>query len=115
GQVRIYHPSAAGRELSVAIFRAGDFFGELALLDDQPRSASAEAMLPTSTLTLGRAVFRETVRNHPAIGEAMLTELAARLRVSSGYAEHLANPSAQQRVGWLVLSLAQRYGVLDMD
>src|SRR5438046_202510 len=39
GQVRIYHPSAAGRELSVAIFRAGDFFGELALLDDQPRSA----------------------------------------------------------------------------
>jgi CRP/FNR family transcriptional regulator, cyclic AMP receptor protein len=45
-EVRIYHPSATGHELSVAIFRVGDFFGKLALLGGRPRSASAEAMLP---------------------------------------------------------------------
>jgi CRP/FNR family transcriptional regulator, cyclic AMP receptor protein len=111
GQVRIYHPSMAGRELSVAIFREGDFFGELALLDEGPRSASAEAMVPTVTLTLERGAFQQTIHNHPAIAEAMLAEIASRLRASTNYAEHLANPSAQHRVGWLLLDLARRYGV----
>jgi CRP/FNR family transcriptional regulator len=110
GQVRIYHPNAAGRELSVALYRAGAFFGELALLDDQPRSASAAAMLPTIILTLARRAFLHTLHEHPAIAEALLAELAARLRATSGYAEQLANPSAPQRIGWLVLDLAQRYG-----
>jgi CRP-like cAMP-binding protein len=110
GQVRIYHPSATGREISVAIFRAGDFFGELALLDEQPRSASAEAMLPTITLTLGRSALRQTIHDQPAIASTMLAELTARLRAATGYAKHLANPSAQQRVGRLMLDLAQRYG-----
>jgi CRP-like cAMP-binding protein len=45
-QVRIYCSSALGRELTVAIFRAHDFFGELALLDDRPYSASAVANVP---------------------------------------------------------------------
>jgi CRP/FNR family transcriptional regulator, cyclic AMP receptor protein len=110
GQVRVYHPSAAGRELSVAIFRAGDFFGELALLDDQPRSASAEAMLPTIALTLGRTAFLATLGGHPVLAEALLAELGSRLRASSSFAEHLAISAAHQRVGWLVLGLAQHYG-----
>jgi CRP-like cAMP-binding protein len=110
GQVRVYHPLAAGQELSVAIFRHGDFFGELALLDGQARSASAEAMLPTVTLTLGQAAFRQTIRDHPAIAEALLAELGSRLRASSTFAEHLSISAAHQRVGWLVLSLAQHYG-----
>jgi CRP/FNR family transcriptional regulator, cyclic AMP receptor protein len=111
GQVRIYHPSATGHELSVAIFCTGDFFGELAMLDGRPRSASAEAMLPTIALTLERSAFLATLGDHPTIAAALLAELAARLRDSTSYAEHLANPAAQQRVGWLVLNLAQRYGV----
>jgi CRP/FNR family transcriptional regulator, cyclic AMP receptor protein len=110
GQVRIYHPSAAGRELSVAIYCTCAFFGELALLDGQPRSASAEAMLPTITLTLARRTFLQTIRKHPVIAEALLAELAVRLRATTGYAKQLANPSAPQRIGWLVLDLAQRYG-----
>jgi CRP-like cAMP-binding protein len=111
GQIRIYHPSATGRELSVVIFRAGDFFGELALLDDRPRSASAEAMLPTVALTLDRATFRKTIQDQPMIAEALLAVLAARLRDSTSYAEYLAASSAHQRVGLLVLDLARRYGV----
>ncbi len=57
GQVRIYTLSEMGQELSMTIFRAGDFFGELSLLDERPRSASAQAMLPTRTLTLDRDEF----------------------------------------------------------
>ena len=115
GQVRIYCPSTAGRELALAIYRSGDFFGELALLDGKPRSASAEAMLPTLVLTLGRAAFMQTIRTCPSIVEPIMTALAARLRATSAYAEHLANPSAHQRVGGLLLDLARRYGVAEAD
>src|SRR6185503_8232937 len=44
GQVRIYTNSEARQELTVTIFRNGDFFGEMALLDTRPRAASAVAM-----------------------------------------------------------------------
>jgi CRP/FNR family transcriptional regulator, cyclic AMP receptor protein len=115
GQVRIYHPGARGCELSVAILRAGEFFGELALLDDQPRSASAEAMCPTTTLTLTRYTFHQLLRACVPVAEALVMELVHRMRTSTTYAAYLANPSAQQRVGWLVLDLAQRYGVPSAD
>ena len=49
GQVRIYTTSAAGQELTVTIFRDGDFFGEMALLDGQPRAASAARYAPGAT------------------------------------------------------------------
>jgi len=114
GQVRIYHPSARGCELSVAILRAGEFFGELALLDDQPRSASAEAMCPTTTLTLTRYTFHQLLRACVPVAEALVMELVHRMRISTTYAAYLANPSAQQRVGWLVLQLAQRHGVREV-
>src|SRR5262245_23018432 len=67
GRVRIYTLSASGQEHTVALFRAGDFFGEMALLDGQPRSASAKAMHPTATLTLHRAAFLHTINACPPI------------------------------------------------
>jgi len=115
GQVRIYLPSATGCELTITICRAGDFFGELALIDGQPRSASAEAMLPTTMLTLQRSAFVHLVRSDPAFGAALLTALAARLRASTAVVEHLAIPTAQQRLGRLLIELARCHGVPEAD
>jgi CRP/FNR family transcriptional regulator, cyclic AMP receptor protein len=111
GQVRIFTNSQLGQELSVKLFRDGDFFGELALLDGQPRSASAQAMRPTTTLTLHRDAFREAIRSSPEIAVAVLEELSARLRGSNTYAEHLASHSAPQRVVRTLLDLADQHGV----
>lgn len=112
GQVRIYTISQLGQELSVKIFRAGDFFGELALLDGQPRSASAEAMRPTRTLTLHRDAFRRAVHTVPDIAVMVLEELSARLRHTNIYIEHLASASAPQRVVRTLLDLADQHGVI---
>ena len=113
GQVRIYTISAAGQELTLAIFRAGQFFGELALLDGQPRSASAKALDPTTTLTLHRAAFLHTINACPPIAAALLEAMALRLRQTTVHAGQLASRSAPQRVVRQLLDLAMQHGVSD--
>lgn len=115
GQVRIYTISQLGQELSVKICRDGDFFGELSLLDGQPRSASAVAMRSTTTLTLHRQAFREAIRTMPDIAVTVLEELSARLRRTNTYIEHLASHSAPQRVVRTLLDLAEQHGIGEPD
>ncbi len=106
GRVRIYTISESGQELAVTLFRNGDFFGELALLDHQPRSASAEAMTRTTALTLQKAAFLDTISICPPIAVTLLEALAARLRQSNTYVENLASLSASQRVVRQLIGLA---------
>lgn len=113
GQVRIYTISGTGQELSILICSDGDFFGELALLDGQPRSASAVTMRPTTTLTLHRTAFQEAIRTSPPIALAVMEVLAGRLRHSNTYAEHLVSHSAPQRVVHCLLDLAAQHGVAE--
>jgi CRP/FNR family transcriptional regulator len=108
GQVRIYRTSLAGHELAVTVFCDGDFFGELALLDGQPRAASAEAMTATTTLTLHRAAFLHTINTCPPIAASILEVMAMRLRQSNDYAEQLASAPVAQRVTRQLFDLATR-------
>jgi hypothetical protein len=58
----------------------GDFFGEIALIDGGPRTASVVATTPVTTLTIQRKRFRKMLEEDPSIVLAMLEELAKRLR-----------------------------------
>ncbi|NTW97483.1 MAG: Crp/Fnr family transcriptional regulator [Oscillochloris sp.] len=113
GQVRIYTNSQLGQEISVTLFRNGDFFGELSLLDGRERSASAVAMRITTTLTLHRAAFLQAIRTYPEIAVSVLEELSARLRHTNTYIEHLASTSAPQRVIRTLLDLADQHGITE--
>ncbi|MBC8163975.1 MAG: Crp/Fnr family transcriptional regulator [Roseiflexaceae bacterium] len=107
GQVRVFTTSASGVELAVTMLRAGDFFGELALLDGQPRSASVAAMSPVTALLLQRSVFLAALNAHPPIAVALLEAMAARLRQSTSHADMLSSASAAQRVALQLLVLAR--------
>ena len=61
GAVKISLPSEEGDEAIIATVNAGEFFGELALLDGAPRAATATALEPTETLALARPRFRELI------------------------------------------------------
>jgi CRP-like cAMP-binding protein len=113
GQVRIYTNSQLGQEISVTLFRDGNFFGELSLLDGHARSASAVAMRTTTTLTLHRAAFLQAIRTYPEIAVTVLEELSARIRHTNTYIEHLASTSAPQRVIRTLLDLADQHGVTE--
>jgi CRP-like cAMP-binding protein len=89
GAVKIMLPSETGEEAILATLRAGDVFGELALLDGAPRSATAAALEPTETLVLPRDRFRELLAAEPAIRDALLASLAGELRRLTNHVEEL--------------------------
>jgi CRP-like cAMP-binding protein len=80
GAVKITLPSETGDEAILATLKAGDVFGELALLDGAPRSASATALEATETMVLQRDRFRQLLAAEPTIRDALLAALASEVR-----------------------------------
>jgi CRP/FNR family cyclic AMP-dependent transcriptional regulator len=89
GSVKIILPSAEGEEAIIASLRPPDFFGELALLDGQPRSATATAIEFTETLALSRSMFLDLLNAHAQLRDALLSALVAELRRLTGHVEEL--------------------------
>ena len=80
GRVRIVIVSDEGREVILATLGRGDSIGELALLDGRPRSASAIAAEPTTTMRVAREDFRRWLTERPGAAVAILETLGLRLR-----------------------------------
>lgn len=89
GAVKIVLPSLEGEEAIIATLRSGDFFGELALLDGAPRSATAVALEATETWTLARELLLATLDRDPGLRDALLAGLARELRRLTGHVEEL--------------------------
>jgi len=89
GAVKILLPSAEGEEAIIATLRPGDYFGELALLDGAPRSATATALEASDTLVLPRSVFVELLDTLPGLRDALFAGLAHELRRLTGHVEEL--------------------------
>jgi CRP-like cAMP-binding protein len=111
GAVRIYVPSAQGADLTLAILGAGDFFGDLSLLDGQPRSAGADAMQDTRALILERSDFLELMRSRPDAALAIMAVVSKRLRETDEMASDLAFLDVGGRLAKRLLELASSHGV----
>ena len=86
GQIEITRQNAAGLAQSLAVLGPGDYFGEMSLLDDQPRTASATAVTPSRVYLLYKAELDALLQRAPRAGAAIMAHLAevlaARLRYS---------------------------------
>ncbi|HEY7736981.1 MAG TPA: Crp/Fnr family transcriptional regulator [Candidatus Limnocylindrales bacterium] len=89
GLVKIALPADSGDEAILATLRPGDFFGELALLDGAPRSASAAALEATETAVLSRHRFLDLIAAEAGIRDAFLEALARELRRLTTHVEEL--------------------------
>ncbi|HEY5490092.1 MAG TPA: SulP family inorganic anion transporter [Gemmatimonadaceae bacterium] len=76
GRVSALLPLETGKRHHVATFCPGDFFGEMAFIDNQPRSANVEAVTPTELFLLSRARFDGLVARDPALGGIIFERLA---------------------------------------
>jgi CRP/FNR family cyclic AMP-dependent transcriptional regulator len=110
GKVKIYITSQDGQEVSLAVFGPGDYFGELALLDGQPRSASAVAIEPAETFALQRTDFINAVMHHPRIAIQVMNVLSRRLRQTDAMIQDLLFLDVHGRVAKKLLELGELHG-----
>jgi len=80
GVISIYLPGAGNSKVPLKEVTVGQYFGELSLFDDKPRSATAEARTACHVLELERDVLNDHIKKRPRIAIALLSELADRLR-----------------------------------
>jgi len=80
GQVKVVLIGEDGREVILSVLGEGEFFGEMALIDDEPRSAHVIAMEDSTLYVLRREDFQGILEHSPGIGLALLRELSRRLR-----------------------------------
>lgn len=98
GEIRIARRRASGEELTLAHLTRGDLFGELALIDDQPRSASATAVTDSELMTLDRATFQAQLQVNPERCRRLFRIFSARMRSMDELAMVLAFAPAGQRL-----------------
>lgn len=79
GKVRIFRKGMTGNNHDIALIPAGEFFGELALLDCFPRTASAAAVEPTLLLGFFRPEIMDVIQDHPRMGMKFSIQLARHL------------------------------------
>lgn len=90
GSVKIVLPSPAGEEEAIiATLGKGDFFGELAILDGAPHSASIVALEPTETLVLHREPFEVLIETDRSLRTALFAALSGELRRLTSHVEEL--------------------------
>ena len=110
GKVKISNSTPDGQEALLAILGTGDFFGELALLDDAPRSATAEALEPTETLTLHRAEFIGFLSDNPEFAYQVMQTLAKRIRHLNDQISDVFFLDLNGRLARTLLNLAEQHG-----
>jgi CRP/FNR family cyclic AMP-dependent transcriptional regulator len=114
GKVKITMISPEGKEIILSMMGPGDFFGEMSLLDDEPRSATVVATEPLEVITIWRSDFLEILRENFSITKKILIELSRRVRRTSNRIESLATMDVYGRLARFFLDLAQQQGkVLD--
>ena len=110
GRVKVVLIGEDGREVILGVLEPGAHFGELALIDDQPRSAHVIAMEDAQLLVLRREDFRRRVEANPTVAWALLTELSRRLRRADVKIGGLVLLDVPGRIARLLLDLADENG-----
>ena len=113
GRVKVVLVGEDGREVILTILGPGEHFGELSLIDGQPRSAHVIAVEDTQLLVLRREDFRKRVDQSPAIAWALLTALSRRLRRADEQIGRLVLLDVHGRIAKLLLDAAGADGVIE--
>jgi CRP-like cAMP-binding protein len=110
GQVKVVLIGEDGREVILSVLGDGDFFGEMSLIDDEPRSAHVIAMRDSQLLVLRRDDFQAQLHAHPQVALKLLRVLVQRLRRADEKIGSLVLLDVNGRVARLLLDLADEAG-----
>ena len=112
GSVKVTRLSKDGREVILAMLNAGDFFGEMSLLDGESRSANVIALENTEVLSLNRNDFLDVLNDYPKIAIQLLKEMTSRLRKSDRQIVSLSLSDAEKRIALCIVRFADEQGII---
>jgi CRP/FNR family cyclic AMP-dependent transcriptional regulator len=107
GKVKVFLQDGEGKEVVLNYQGPGEYFGELALLDNAPRSASVMAVQKSTFLVVSKQEFKQMLSGHPDIAFALIKGLVVRLRLLTENVKDLALTDVYGRVVKLLSGLAQ--------
>jgi len=111
GKVRIYRESLEGRSKLLAYVHPSEVFGEMSLIEERPRSASAIAETPTEVLVLFRDTYFNLLRRFPRLGHNLARIIASRLREVNDEVLFLSFEESKSKVAFALLKLMRhRHG-----
>lgn len=105
GAVKISVASAEGKDIVLNIFREGEIFGEIALLDGRPRTADATAMSPCELIVIERRDFVPFLSGHPDVMLKFIEILCSRLRHTSEQVQDVTFLNLPTRLAKTLLEL----------
>ncbi len=107
GRLKVMMSDDEGREVILAILGSGEFFGEMGLIDDAPRSATVIAIEPCELLTISKADFKKCLSENFDIAMAVMRGLVKRLREADKKIGSLALMDVYGRVARLLMEMAE--------
>ena len=108
GHARALRGHGDGRTIALARFGPGDIFGELAMFDDERRSATVEALDDLLALAILGADFRRLLREHPDIAVKLVISLGRRLRAANERLARQSFQTVQSRVASVLTGLVEQ-------
>jgi len=108
GEVKVTKLSGDGREKILGLLGPGDFFGEMALLDNAVRSASVKSLTETRIVALSRSDFLKELRHSPDLAMAVIQELTHRVRQMDEQASSLSFQRVKERTQGLLRRMAKQ-------
>jgi CRP/FNR family cyclic AMP-dependent transcriptional regulator len=110
GKVKVYCSDKNGKEFIMNTQGTGDYFGELALLDDSTRSASVRTVEKSNFCIIFKDDFNRVLDQHPNIARQLIRNLTARVRKLTGDVKSLALQDVYGRVANVLMDLAEERG-----
>jgi CRP-like cAMP-binding protein len=110
GGVKVVKHSSSGKDFIVAFFNPGDMFGEVAVFENRPYPASAQAVTDSTALGIKRMDFLTFLSRRPEVALRIITVLGGRLRDAQSRLRDLAAERVEQRLARVLLMLSSRLG-----
>ena len=110
GRAKVTNFDEEGREVILAWLGPGEFFGEMGLIDESPRSASVIAVENCELMVLGKQEFQRCMQDNFQVAQKLMQILVRRLREADRHIESLALLDVYGRVARLLLDLSEEEG-----
>ncbi len=111
GKVKVVKHSSLGKEFIIAFFGPGEMLGEVAVFEDKPYPASAQAVAETKVVGIKRKDFLSFLANRPQVTLRIINVLGGRLRDAQGRLRDFAGERVEQRLASVLLMLSAKLGL----